>query len=157
MPLFRRNTESEPVYLQAPAPMVVAPEIIYETGVTFLTNGDIHISIGSVPEAMLAVKQLKLKKKEFSPDKKVVTTELSRMRAEHQIPLGNRASMVSGGGNFGKAVRSMQHASRDISKQTYVNTLAPLERRKTAIERHVLKIDDALTQLERYILENSEV
>ncbi len=99
---------------------------------------------------------LKLKKKELALGKKAITTELSRMRAEHQIQLGNQASMVRGGGNFGKVLRTIQHVSRDTAKQSYVNTLAPLERQKTAIEQYVLKIDNAITQLERYILENTE-
>jgi len=156
MPLFRRNKEPEPVHAPAPVLPIAAPEIVPGAGLTFLANGDIHISIESVPEAKLAVKQLKLKKKEFALDKNAVTTELSRMRAEHQIHLGNQGSMVRGGGNLGKTIRTVQHISRDTAKQSYVNALAPLERQKTAIEQHMLKIDDAVMQLERYILENTE-
>lgn len=155
---FRRRKE-EPVPddawttgpVRAPVP-VPEPEPA-PRGLTFLDDGDIHINIGTVEEAKLAIKQLKLKKKEYAVLKKGVTNELSQINATRKVALGKRGSMMRGGGNFGKTVRAFDRMGRDAERRNHAGNIAPLEGQKAAIESRVLRIDQAITMLEGYILE----
>jgi hypothetical protein len=132
------------------------PTPVPEFGVTFQNDGSINVSCSSVAEAKLAIRRLKLKKKEYALNKKEIMTELARLRAEHQINLGRQGSMMRGGGSIGKFVRDMQHMSRDRAKRNYVSELDPLEKKKTALARRMMIIDDAVVQVEQYVLENTE-
>ncbi len=155
MSFLRRNQEKRRAETAAVIQSLL-PTPVPEFGVTFQNDGSINVSCSSVAETKLAMKRLKLKKKEYALDKKEITTELARLRAEHQVMLGRQNSMMRGGGSGGKFVRDMQHMSRDRAKFNYVNALDPLEKKKTALERRMMIVDDAVAQVERYILENTE-
>ncbi len=153
---LRRNQEKREAETAALIQSLM-PTPVPEFGVTFHNDGSINVSGGSIAEAKLAIRRLKLKMKEYALEKKKITTELARLRAEHQIKLGRQGSMMRGGGSTGKFMRDMQHMSRDRAKANYVGELDPLEKNKTALERRMMIVDDAIAQVERYVLENTEV
>lgn len=160
MGLFGRKKQQAPV----PAP-VHAPTVVPLTngeaaktarGVSFQDDGSIRLSLHSIPEAKLAVKQLKLRKQEIALEKKAVTAKMAEVRASRQIALGNRSSMVRGGGKLGSFVRTTQRFERDSERARHAATMAPMERQKAVIERRLLNVQAAITAAQEYILENNE-
>jgi hypothetical protein len=121
--------------------------------VTFLDDGGIHLNVGSVEEAKLAIKQLKLRKKEYANLKRAVNQELAQLNAARRQQTARQGSMVRGGGNLGQTVRAFQRVSRDADRRQHAANLAPLEARKAAIDAAMLNIDQAVTAVEGYILE----
>lgn len=167
MPLFHRKPKSEsapaemtphpPVAMPAAAvPQVPPAESVPTSGVIFKPNGDITVETNTVTEAKLAIKQLKLKKKEWAIAKKEVATEMAQLRAARQLELARQGSMMRGGGKIGKVVREVEHASRDAARRRYANALAPLEQRKALIERQMLKIDNVIALIEARLLQHEQ-
>jgi hypothetical protein len=160
---FRRNKDEpadEPVRSfqldRLPATQSVSEPESTMRGVVFLDNGDIHLNVGTVEEAKLAIKQLKLKKKEYAVAKKAVTNEMSQIRATRSQQVAQQGSMMRGGGNVGKTVRTFERIGRDADKRKHANTLAPLEAQKAAIARATLVLDQAIMRIEAFLLENQQ-
>jgi hypothetical protein len=123
-------------------------------GVTIKPDGSIVLAITAVPGAKLAIKELRLAKKSLGVQKKAVTTQMAQMRARRRIEQGKRGPMMRGGGSLGKIVRAGQRAGRDAERKQHAEALAPLERNKAEIDRRMLNIDAAITQLESYIAQS---
>lgn len=62
--------------------------------VTILPNGEIHVTVDSVLEVKLALKELKLKKKEYSFAKRNVMQQQRAIRASYTRNLGDRAGKI---------------------------------------------------------------
>ncbi len=136
---------------QPSAPMVpLGPQSV----VRYEDDGNLSINIGNVAEAKQAIKELKLIKKEWAIEKKAINAEIADLRAGRRMQTAQQSSMVRGGGQVGQVVRSFQRISRDEARRNHANALAPLEESKAFIDRSMLEIDSAVTQLEGYILRN---
>jgi len=123
--------------------------------VTISEDGEITVSVRSLPEAKLALKELKLKKKELTLLKKQFAEEERQIRANYTEEVRNRGSKVQGLGKVGKFIRLFQTASRDARKRTLSEELAPFEERKRKIEAVRNAIEQATLRVETYILQNS--
>lgn len=121
-----------------------------------ISDNEIRFSAKNANETKLAIKELKLKKKEFSLLKKTVVAEQRQIRAQYTAEVRSRGSMVRGGGGFGRFVRSIQSGSRDNRRAQLANDLAPLEKRKQKIEATMRAIDQAIIQLESALLKQSD-
>ncbi len=116
-------------------------------------EGDIvRYNVNNLAEAKIALKELKLKKKEFGVLKREVVARQKEIRASYTHEVRNRGSMMRGGGGLGKFVRAIQTVSRDSKRAGLANDLAPLEQEKVRIERMVGAIDSLIIRLEAYIL-----
>ena len=144
-------TFEQPVYDAPPLP---EPEPV--TGVIFLDNGDIHANVSTVPEAKLAIKQLRLRKKELGLEKKEISAEMAAIRAERSQAVAKQGPMMRGGGNFGKMIRGFESAGRQSSRSSHANRLAPYQDLKAGVDRRIIAVDTVIHQLEAYILENSD-
>ncbi len=80
---------------------------------TMKDDGSISLSIHSLPEAKLAIKQLKLWKKELGVIKRQVAEQQRGIRSEYTDQVRQQASKFRGGGGFGQFVRAVQTANRD--------------------------------------------
>jgi hypothetical protein len=123
--------------------------------VTFSNDGRINISIQSLPEAKPAIKALKLKKKEYALVKRELTQQQKMIRAEYTDKVRQQGSKVRGGGGIGRFVRTVQTMNRDADRRALAQRLAPLEEQKNAVDAVITTIDQAILQLEKYIIENS--
>jgi hypothetical protein len=117
-------------------------------------NGDLHVSAKSLAEAKIAIKELKLKKREYALVKREISQKQKSVRAEYTNSIRQKGSKFIGGGGLGRLVRTVQTISRDADRRTLAQELAPLEQQKNAIEGIVNSIDQAILQLERYIIKN---
>lgn len=123
--------------------------------VTITDNGELRVSAQSVPEAKIALKQLKLKKKEYALVKREISQHQKQIRAEYTDMIRQRGSKFIGGGGIGRLVRTVQTINRDADRRILAQQLAPLEQKKNAIEAIINTIDQMILQVERYIVENS--
>jgi cobalamin biosynthesis Co2+ chelatase CbiK len=122
--------------------------------VSISDNGDLHVSAKSSAEAKIAIKELKLKKREYALVKREISQKQKSIRAEYTNSVRQKGSKFIGGGGFGNLVRTVQTISRDADRRTLAQELAPLEQQKNAIEGIVNAIEQAILQLERFIIEN---
>lgn len=95
---------------------------------------------------------MKLKKKEYALEKKIVINEQKRIQAEYTNEVRTRGSMVRGGGTINKFARGVQSFTRDTRKMKLANDLEPLEKKKQRIDIILSGIDNVLLQTEAYIL-----
>lgn len=123
--------------------------------VTITDNGELRISARSVAEAKIAIKDLKLKKKEYALIKREISQQQKQIRAEYTDKVRQRGSKFRGGGNLGRFVRTVQTINRDADRRTLAEDLAPLEQQKNAVEAIINAIDQTILQVERFIIENS--
>lgn len=117
-----------------------------------VTDTGVHSEVNSIDDAKLAIKELKIKKKEYALTKKLLANQQKQLRAEYTNEVRTRGSMVKGRGAILGFARSMQSISRDNRRAKLAKDLAPLEQKKMRVEKVVSAIDDAIIKLEAYIL-----
>lgn len=116
-------------------------------------DGDtVRYNVNNLAEAKIALKELKLKKKEFGVIKRDIAARQKAIRASYTHEVRNRGSMVRGGGGLGKFIRHFQTASRDSRRSQLANELAPFEIEKQKIEGMIGAIESLIVQLEVHIL-----
>ncbi|KAM3097435.1 hypothetical protein ACKFKG_08010 [Phormidesmis sp. 146-35] len=118
-------------------------------------DGRINISAQSPAQAKIAIKALKLKKKEYALVKRELTQQQKVIRAEYTDQVRQQGSKVRGGGSIGRLVRTVQTINRDADRRALAQQLAPLEEQKNGVDGIIMTIDQAILQLEKYIIENS--
>lgn len=123
--------------------------------VTITADGELHVSVRSVAEAKIAIKELKLKKKECALVKRKISQSQKQIRAEYTDSVRQRGSKFRGGGSIGRLVRTVQTINRDADRRTLAQELAPLEQQKNAVEVIINATDQAILQVEKFIIENS--
>lgn len=125
-----------------------------ETSVISYENGEIRLSVKSVADARVAIKELRTKKKELSLLKRELSAQQRELRSAHTQLVRTRGPMMRGGGGLGKVVRAMQSISRNSTRASVANSLAPIESEKFNIDRDMRGIESLILQLENFIVEN---
>ncbi len=123
--------------------------------VTISDNGELCVSINSTADAKIAIKELKLKKKEYALVKREISQHQKQIRSEYTDKVRLRGSKVRGGGSIGSFVRTVQTINRDADRRTLTQQLAPLDQQKNAVNRIINVIDQTILQVENYIIDNS--
>lgn len=123
--------------------------------VTITDDGELSVSVQSVTEAKIAIKELKLKKKEYALVKRDISQQQKQIRAEYTDKVRQRGSKFKGGGSIGRLVQTVQTINRDTDRRSLAQELAPLEQQKNAIDAILNAIDRTILQIERFIVENS--
>ena len=123
--------------------------------VTITDNGELCISAQSIAETKIAIKELKLKKKEYALVKRTIYQNQKQIRADYTDRVRQRGSKFIGGGSIGRFVRTVQTINRDDERRILAQQLSPLEQQKNTIDRIITAIDQAVLQCEKYIVENS--
>lgn len=119
--------------------------------VTITDNGELCISVQSVAEAKIVIKELKLKKKEYALVKRELTQNQKQIRAEYTDKVRQRGSKFRGVGSIGRLMRTVQTVNRDADRRTLAQQLAPLEQQKNAVDAIVNAIDQTILRLVRKI------
>ena len=124
---------------------------------TFVKIEGTKLSVGasSIAEAKIALKELKLMKKQFGLTKREIISKQKEIRADHTHEVRTRGSMVRGGGGLGKFVRLIQSSSRDAKKANLAHTLSPLEKEQQECEAMMHTIDTAILQLQAQLLRHA--
>lgn len=118
-----------------PAPVQEEPQLQpadWSTTGLILTNraGDIGVNLKTAAESKLAIKDLRLRKRALSAEKRVVTQEMAVIRREYTVKNANRGPSIRGGGNVGKFVRTMDSVNRSLERSNRERELDPLDARK---------------------------
>jgi len=116
---------------------------------------EIEINVRNVPEAKLALKELKLLKKAFNTKKKEVVEQTRQIRAQYTDQVRQKGSKFRGGGTIGGIIRTFQTIDRDNARRNLANALAPYEEQRRGIEGFISAIEMSVLRVEAYILETS--
>jgi len=116
----------------------------------------ISVSAHGAAEAKLALKELKLKKKELGVQKRILVSRQKEIRASYTEEVRTRGSMVRGGGGFGRFIRAVQTISRDSKRAGLAGELAPLERARQDVEAMIHAIDTLIIKVEAELLRANE-
>lgn len=116
----------------------------------------ISVSVQGAGEAKLALKELKLKKKEFGIQRRLLASRQKEVRASYTDEVRTRGSMVRGGGGLGRFIRAVQTISRDSKRAGLANELAPLERAKQDVEAMIHAVDILILKVEAELLRANE-
>lgn len=176
--LFGRSEEADPVTDQPlqsilsdsrdhrvhhAVPVPSEPDLFpadWSTTGLILTNadGDIGVSLKTAAEAKLAIKDLRLRKRALSAEKRMVTQEMAAIRREYTVKNANRGPSIRGGGNVGKFVRGMDSVGRSLDRSNKERELAPLDERKRWFEAKINDVDALIHHCEAYMvrLESSQ-
>jgi hypothetical protein len=111
------------------------------------------VRVSSVGDAKLAIKQLKLRKKEIANVKRGAQQAINAITAERRDQLARQGRMTRGGGGLGRAIRTFEGLQRDRDKAAHERRLDPFQRQKAALDAHALDVDKVIVQLESYINE----
>jgi hypothetical protein len=123
--------------------------------VTVDADGDLRVSARSVAEAKIAIKELKLKKKEYALIKREISQKQKQIRAEYTDNVRQRGSKLRGGGGIGSFIRTVQTISRDADRRSLAQELAPLEQQKNTVDAMTNAINRAILKVEKIIIQNS--
>jgi hypothetical protein len=126
------------------------------TSLVQITDDNVSCQVSSVPEAKLAIKELKLLKKGFALQKKEVATNIQTVRFDYSQEVRGRGSVVRGGGGFGRFIRAFQISSRDNKRSNLADALQPLEGEKNRLDGLMHGIDELVVKLEIYIHTNKQ-
>jgi len=126
-----------------------------QNSIVKFTDTEVDISLQSVADAKRALKELRLKKKEYALAKRDISQRQKLIRAEYTDTVRRRGSKFRGGGGLGSFIRTVQTFSRDAERSALAQQLAPLERQKFSVDAIINGIDQAILQIESYIVENS--
>jgi len=113
--------------------------------VTILGSGEIHILSQTIPEAKIAIKELKLKKKEYNLEKKGIIQKQKEIRANYTDAIRRRRSPRL---HF---FPSSEISRRDDARRNLANALKPLDQQKNSIETKISLVDQAILHLEKFI------
>lgn len=120
-----------------------------------IAGTEVTVKADTLADARLAIKELKLKKKEYSLRKRAIADAQRNLRAQYTEDVRARGSMMRGGGFFGKVARAFQSSSRDSRRARLAAELAPYETKKQEIEAVIRALDSAILQVEAAILQHS--
>ena len=116
-------------------------------------DGDtIRYDVSNLAEAKIALKELKLKKKEFTLQKRALAARQKEIRDAYTHEVRTRGSMLRGGGAFGRVVRAFQTLSRNSKRAGLARDLAPHENEKQRIDGMLGAVDALIIKLEAHIL-----
>ena len=109
----------------------------------------------SVPDAKLCIKALKLKKKDLQGQKKEVAAQIAQVRANHRSAKIQMGPAMRGSGFLANVSRTVQRTAKHSAAVSVDNTVRELESKKSVFDQGITQVDNAILQLERYVLENS--
>ncbi len=155
-PMAQRSPNRPEADVVAPPEAAVSAHDSAGDIVWFADNGDIHLNVNSVAEAKLAIKQLKLQKKDVALQKRRVQQEITGINAQRRDQLARQGRMPRGGGGLGRTVRAFEGFSRDQQKAQHEQRLGPYQAQKARLESYALHLDKAIHHLETYILQQGD-
>lgn len=107
--------------------------------VQYLPDGSVKVSASTPAEAKLAVRELKIHRRELA-------AKLSAMKAAERQSKAGRSSLTRSKGLGASIVRGMQVASRESAAREAANQRAPIERRINEVDRLILQIEQWIVQ-----------
>ena len=120
-----------------------------------ISGNNVRVNAKTVPEAKLALKELKLHKKDYALAKRQINEQQKAIRAAYTDEIRRRGSKFQGGGGVGRFIRIVQTAKRDGARKELAKKLEPLEVKKRQVEAIITAIDQTALQIEAHILKNS--
>ena len=109
----------------------------------------------SVAEAQIVLTELESKREKLALDQKKLIEQEHQIRADHAAELENRENPFQGSENAGRFVRVLQSASREAAQRNLEHKLAPSEEQLRKIEAMQSELEQQISEVKSFILENS--
>jgi hypothetical protein len=115
----------------------------------------VEVNVSSAPEAKLAIKELRLIKKEWQAKKK----ELAAIKAEENArwrerQAGRITTTPLGRGRGGRIMRGAIQGKRRGERMEHAEIINNISAQQAAIDRNVMQIDSVIAQMEALALRN---
>lgn len=117
-------------------------------------DGRIFPKWQTVADARLAIKHLKLLKKEVKLKRQAICREQRSVRANHTDSNRRRGAAPRGRGIIAGVFRTIHHIDKGLAQSNLANSIGSLEEQKDRIDRCVLQIDETIVQAETFIALN---
>jgi hypothetical protein len=109
---------------------------------------NLRITHDGYSDANLALKELRVLKKQASIKKREITTQYKEIRDEYNQNVGNRGIMIPGGGGIVRSLNTITRASRAAErsrmaniKQNKENSVAPWDHLIDILDRAIVKME----------------
>lgn len=126
--------------------------LYYDEFVTIWHDGSAEFRINSPAEGKLAVKALRLVKKEINVALKEVNASLREVRHNYTAYTRQRGPMMRGGGKFGMVIRTIQSISREVEKGKLASNIQPLHEQQEKLRSLINAIDRLIIRIEALML-----
>lgn len=144
-----RHEESTHGTSPMPAKKRLTGRLLLESAfVDFDENGEFDIRVRNQAEARAAIKALKDLKAKLSLEIRKLNSTMKLIRSEYTASVRQRGSVMRGGGNIGKFVRTIQGLARDAARRQLAKNLEPHERAKHHLETLKHRIDTIILAIE---------
>lgn len=124
------------------------------SGLIAIQSDEMRTKIATPAEGKLAIKELRLLKKQLGLQKREVNAELQALRTQYSQSTKRRGSSVRGGGSVGRFFRSMDQLSRDSQRSTHANALDPYLAQRARIDERIGAVDQMIIKIEAVLLQN---
>jgi len=115
------------------------------------TDGRIEVRCETRAEAKLAIREVKLKKKELQLARRDVVQEIRAVRADYRSSVAGRHSTVGlGRGTGGRLMRAGIQGKRRYERMAADNEVTELEARRNSFDDALLEVDGLILTLENY-------
>lgn len=122
------------------------------TNYIIINDSSVQVNAKNPAEAAIALKELKIKKKEYGIIKRNLNAQKREIRSSFNHQTAQRGPKFMGGGGLGRLIRGIQTISRANARAEVSNQIAPLEVQSQEIDSIILAIDSAIVQLEAYLM-----
>jgi len=126
--------------------VVDAPSIVHYDG------DRLQLHVSTVPEAKLAIKELRLLKKDLASQRKALTMQKAEENARWRERQAGRFPGYRSRGIVGSFVQSKRRAE----KMGHADTVNKIAEAQGDVDRRVRMVDSAIAQLEAYILKDGQ-
>jgi|GEM_PF-6916476 len=120
--------------------------------VAVFPDGSIEIKCHTKAEGKLALKTLRLIKKQLSLQLREINAALRNVRHGHTDATRRRTPMFRGGGQLGQIIRTIQTISRATDRVSLANSVQPLHDSKQRIDSILTNIQTNTVRLEATLL-----
>lgn len=138
----------------APQPVELVPLGAYELPAELTLSRDDGTRIRFIEtraDAKSVTTALKLHKKQLQLQKREITAEMQRVRADYRLD-NSRRTRVRGSGSLARSVRTFQQISRDSARRKHGSAIDALDDQKAAVDAQISFLDRVLLEIERFVL-----
>lgn len=154
-PEFKQNSSSTNAMVNNPHREPIGSHPDDDCVVWIGFDGRIFPKWQTISDARLAIKHLKLLKKEVKLRRSAICKEQRDIRANHTDANRRRGAAPRGRGIIMGVFRTIHRIDKGLAQGNFANSIASLEEQKQKIDRVVLEIDNTIIQAESFIVQSS--
>ena len=124
---------------------------VSQSGMVVAEGDTFSIQAETLPDARVALKELKFLKKDLQLEKKMVAADLKVLRTSRSQQVASQGSMMRGGGQGGQVLRTFQRIGRDHDRSKHASNMAPYQQAIAELDERINQVDKVIATLDRHI------